>query len=63
MKVISFNQLPTRLPVGWSCLIYLMMDKFQAGALAWGIVGTLMAIVWIVSITVICKEERVKLNL
>ena len=63
MKVISFKQLPTRLPFQFTAVIYLLMDRFSAGALAWGIVGTLMAIIWIGCIYNIHKEERVEIKI
>lgn len=50
-----------KLPIRDSILIYLVMDKFNASLLAWGILGTLLAIIWLIKILVFGISEGVEL--
>ena len=63
MKVIAFKQLPSRLPIQSSIVIYLLMDRLNAGALAWGIVGTLLVIVWLAAIYQVYNQEQTEIKL
>lgn len=52
---------PARLPISFTCLVYLMMDRFNASQLAWGIAGTIMAFIWVACIIAVSKQEMVDL--
>lgn len=60
-KEISIKNLPTRLPVGLTALMWLMLDRFGASDLAFGIVGTLIVLAWICAIYRMCNREVVDL--
>lgn len=62
MKEIHPKYLPTRLPIGMTAVAYLLCDRFDVPAWAWGVVGTLFAIIWIGSIVGMVKNEWVKPN-
>jgi hypothetical protein len=49
-RVISYKNLPSRIPVYQAMVAYLMMDKFNAAGWVWGVVGTIFTIVIISSI-------------
>lgn len=57
VRVIKASQLPARLPIFSTIVVWLLMDRLQAGQLAWGIVGTFMAILWVVCITLCCIQK------
>jgi len=61
IKVIALKNLPTKVPVLSSAVIYLYMDKFNASPLIWGIVGTLWGLFLLLSIVAVCTQERVDL--
>jgi hypothetical protein len=56
-KVISKKNLPTNLPLVSSLVFWLVLDKLNAPGWAWGVVATLMIILWIVSIIDIFIRE------
>lgn len=58
-KVIAGNNLPMRLPLWPSCIIYLLLDRFQPPSWVWGATITLMALVWIICIYAIWNQESV----
>lgn len=51
--LINNKYLPPRLPIWPTLVTWLLMDRLQAGPLAWGIVGTIGAIVWIVTVVTV----------
>lgn len=57
--VLPWNALPTNLPVQTTALAGLLLDRFSAPGWVWGVVGTLMALVWIVAVVRLCTD-RVK---
>jgi len=58
-KVISIKNLPTRLPIQLTVLVYLLLDKFQPNDVTWGIVGTVVVLVWIGSVALMFQEKSV----
>lgn len=48
-----------RLPVWSTIVIYLLMDKLNANDMAWGIVGTVCAIVWIICIIAVVNSKGI----
>jgi len=58
-KVIARKNLPVRLPLFPTITLWLLLDKLQSPGYVWGIVGTLMALIWIAAIFMIIKEKEV----
>lgn len=56
-KVMMWKQLPSRLPIQDSCVLWLMLDRFQAVGWVKGAAWTSMAIVWAAVIYGFCQEE------
>lgn len=57
-KVIAYKYTPVRLPITFTIVWWLVLDRIHATELFWGIAGTLIVIVWIVSIIAMIKEEH-----
>ena len=60
-KVVSEKNLPTRFPIINTAVFYLLLDRFDASGWAWGVVFTILAIAWIISIIRFIKQEQVEL--
>jgi hypothetical protein len=62
-KVLSYKQLPAKLPIGATILVYLLLDKFKPNDLIIGMVCTFMIIWWIGTIYVkLAKEESTEIK-
>lgn len=61
-KVLHPKHLPGRLPLLQTLLWYLFLDKIHAPGWVWGVMGTLMVLVWAVSIYNLIVEEKVELK-
>lgn len=59
VKVLQYNNLPTRPPAVSTALMYLLLDKYNAPGWLWGVIATLYAITWIVTIWKMIDEENV----
>jgi len=44
--VIPWDALPAQLPVQTTAVVYLLLEHFDAPGLVWGVVGTLLALLW-----------------
>jgi len=44
--VIPWNALPAQLPVQTTAVVYLLLEHFDAPSWVWGVVGTLLALLW-----------------
>ena len=58
-KVISGNNIPVRIPVIDAIVLYLLLDKFNAAAWIWGVVGTLWAIMFIATLIATWNEKSI----
>lgn len=58
-KVISFKNLPSRFPVLSTIVFYLLLDKLNSPGWLWGVVGTVMGLVWIGAIIAIWTQKQV----
>lgn len=57
--VLPLSHLPTKLPLLSSIVFYMALDLYQAPGWAWGVVGTIMAVTWIVwAIDALRQEDR-----
>lgn len=63
MKVISRKQLPCPMPVLFTAVSWLLMDRFQAGGVVQGVVWTLLAVLWLGWATRFFKEDWVEVKL
>lgn len=61
MRVISYKNMPVRLPVGGTCVLYLMLDRFQAPGWVWGVLGTLLAILWGIVVHRLFAQKQIEL--
>lgn len=57
-KVISRKNLPSRLPIPSTLLYILCLYYFQAPEWLWGIMSTLLGIMWVVAIYEKASEEK-----
>ncbi len=60
--VLPLSVLPTRLPIGLTAIVYLLCDRFDAPGWVWGVIGTVMALLWIGAIGLRLSEETKPLN-
>lgn len=58
-KVISRENLPTRLPLQFTALCWLLLDRIESPGWVQGAAWTIVAIVWIGSIISIRREHDV----
>lgn len=58
IHVIKTKYLPIRLPLLSTAVAYLMLDKLNASALVYGIVGTIYALIWVLSIVGLAYQEQ-----
>ena len=56
-KVVSYDNLPTRLPIWPTGTAFLLLDRFHAVGWVWGIFGTLFALIWIVALYAVWTQE------
>ena len=61
LKVISFKNLPVRIPFWGTAVIYLLMDKFNPSELVWGIVIAIWGLIFIFSIIACSTQETVNI--
>jgi hypothetical protein len=59
VKVIKQANLAPRLPLTFTAVAYLLLDKFDAAGWIWGVLGTLIVVIWIASIVGIVKADFV----
>lgn len=50
MKVVCPKYLPPRLPLGWTIIVWLLMDRLQASGICQGVVYTLLSLWWVATI-------------
>lgn len=60
-KVISVKNFPARPPIYTTIIIWLVMDRLNASQLAYGIVGTLVFVLWVYSIYRWAHQKEVDL--
>lgn len=62
IKVISYKNLPARAPILLTAVAYLYLDRYNAPGWVWGIVGTLMAFLWISYMLANYWQEQIDLR-
>jgi hypothetical protein len=58
MDVIKRKHLPTNLPLGTTAWSWLLLDRFEAGGIVWGVWGTMVALLWLASLLAIRDEDH-----
>lgn len=61
MKVISWGNMPTKLPTVSSLLAYLYLDRFKPAQWVWAVVITLVAGWWLMSLYCLAIEESIEI--
>lgn len=59
-KYINPKYLPPRLPLQFTALVLLILDRFDAAGWIWGVAGSFLALAWIGALAMIYKCEFVK---
>jgi len=59
VKVISYKQIPVKIPTIPTAVAWLLLDRLQAAGWVWGVVGTMFALLWIGSVTAFFMQETV----
>ncbi len=59
-KWIHPSNMPLRLPVTSSVVLYLLLDKLQAAGWVQGVAYTIMGLIWIVAVVAIFNSERLE---
>ena len=58
-KVVSPKNLPMRAPLTSTLVFWLVLDKLGAPGWVWGVLGTLLAVLWIAYFVDIFKREDI----
>lgn len=61
-KVVSFKQLPSQLPTTGTAVWLLVLDRLHAPGWVWGVVITLLVLIWIIVIVMMIKKQQVELR-
>lgn len=61
-KVVPFSQLPMRLPIWPTAVLYLLLDRFNPPGWVWGAAGAIMALLWVICSIAIYKQEETPLK-
>lgn len=62
-KKISRHQLPSFLPINFTACGFLVLHYFNVPGWAWGVWWTIAALIWIVAIIQVFKEEEITIDL
>ena len=62
-KVISNMQLPSRLPIGTTIVTMLAGKAWSFPDWGWGVVWTLLAILWVLAIIAVVNQKSVEIDL
>jgi hypothetical protein len=55
-KVISYKNLPAKIPLTQSAVCLLALDYYNASEWVWGAAATFFSIIWIVRIVRVCTQ-------
>jgi len=58
-KVLAFKYLPSRIPIGGTAILYLLLDRPHIPGWAKGACWAIMALIWIACIVGIWNEKHV----
>lgn len=60
-RVIAYDNIPFRLPIGGTATVWLLMDRFNPPGWVWGAMAVLVAIWWVVWLYAITHQKEVNL--
>lgn len=60
-RTISYLNLPTRLPMIQTIVVYLLLVHINASAVTYAIVGTVIVFIWLAVIIRLFAEERINI--
>lgn len=60
--VLSRKQMPSNIPLFHTALLFLILERFNASPLVWGIVGTLWAIILLACIYAVIRQETMEIE-
>lgn len=63
IRVLHPRQRPTALPFTWTAVVGLLLDRFHAPSWLWGVVGTLVVLIWVLLLVRLCTERWIKIDL
>jgi len=58
-KVIDTKNLPTRFPLIFSIVVYLLLDRFNVSDLIWGISITAVMLIWIIAVISFIDQTKI----
>jgi hypothetical protein len=58
-KVIRYENLPRNLPLFQTLVIWLVFDRLSAPGWLWGVVVTLVVLIWSVSIFAMATQKQI----
>lgn len=61
-RVLSWKQLPARLPITSTIVWYLFLDHLHAPSWIWGVMGGWFVLVWAVAINLAIEQEPVEIR-
>jgi len=61
-KVIDGKQLPAKLPITFTAMMWLLLDHLQPFGWVQGMIWTLVAIVWILSIFAVWTQDSIEIK-
>lgn len=59
LQYISKGNLSPNLPIQFTALVYLFMDKFNAPGWLWGVVITILVILWLAIFYVLANAKHI----
>lgn len=61
-KVLHAGQMPAKLPITWTAVVWLLMDRLKPPAFVWGVVGTWVVIIWLIAIIAVWTQDDTKIE-
>jgi hypothetical protein len=61
-KVVHRKNLPASLPIFPTMTFWLILDRLHAPQWLWGVIGTILVLVWILRVIAILHTEMVELD-
>ena len=62
VPVVSWHQLPTRMPLLGSVVLWLALDRLDAAGWVWGVVGTVVVVGWLFWALSLFIEKHVEID-
>ena len=56
--VLPWAVMPAQLPVQMTALAYLLLDRWSAAGWVWGVVGTVLALFWVLAVVRMYTDKQ-----